>query len=173
MRTRKLKPQHQRPMFQPDTQLIDRIDRDRRERERIEVDRARRSAERRAAAIALRTRRADRASTNAQPLEDWSARDAAWFVAHPGRNHRVRCTVEGEFMPPDQHARWVAIRQIAPGVRARLAVEGPWRRFAEWVGADEDRAALLFELLAHRGQVGALVAALEKASPVQPSSGGA
>jgi hypothetical protein len=168
---RRLKPQLSRPTFRPDARLIDRIAEARRERERIETERAERVAERRAAAIISRATHDAEASTNAQP-QHWSDRDAAWFAAHPERNHRVRRTIEGELMPLDQHARSVAIRQIAPGVRVRLPLDGPYaqqRRLVEQ-GATEAGAALLFELAAAAMGAAPILAAFGKASSVQSAS---
>jgi hypothetical protein len=162
--SRKLKPQH-RPPCEPDMQRVARIDRDRREHERIEADRAKRVAARRAAASALQ---ATEASTNGRPLEDWSDRDAAWFVAHPERKHRVRRAVESELMPSGERSRWVAIRQIAPGVRLRLPFNVPYaqqRRLVERT-AGEAGAALLFEMMACELGAGSILAAFEEAPPL-------
>jgi hypothetical protein len=161
--TRKLHPL-QRPPLQPDARLSARIAECRREAERIEADRARRSAERRAAAIASQVNHAD-----------WSARDGAWLAAHPERNHFVRRTVAGEFLPLDQRARWVAIRQIAPGVRVRLPLDihhAQQRRLVE-LADTEAGAAWIFELAVCVLGAELVLAALEKASPVHPSAGGA
>ena len=164
LRTRKLKPQHQRPMFQPDARLSARIAQDRREVERIEADRARRSAERRAAAIERLTQRAE------EPPADWSDREAAWFVAHPGRNHRVRRRVDGEFPPTDRRLPWVAICQIAPGIRVRLLLNVPYgrRNFLRLV-ATEAGARMVFESVA-RDQPELIRDILEKAPSLQSAS---
>ena len=60
----------------------------------------------------------------------WKTDDAAWFKANPGRSHRLRPVLKGEAetfhpevsqveMPPD-HRIEVLVRQVKPGVRARI-----------------------------------------------------
>lgn len=50
---------------------------------------------------------------------DASAADAAYFVAHPAENERVRLAVPGEL---GATAAWIRVVQLAPGVRVRA----PW-----------------------------------------------
>ena len=51
--------------------------------------------------------------------------DAAWFAAHPDRTARIRAFVEGEMpcsMPSGDGFAATVVRQIRPGVRARVPV---------------------------------------------------
>jgi hypothetical protein len=45
--------------------------------------------------------------------------DREWFRSHPLRSHRLRRATAGEFTDGSAE-KWVVVRQLQPGVRARL-----------------------------------------------------
>src|SRR3954451_1546662 len=56
-------------------------------------------------------------------FEGGSDRDRQFFESHPSRNYRVRAALEGEFpelTAPGGAWLMIAVRQLAPGVRARI-----------------------------------------------------
>ena len=113
---------------------------ERREAERIEADRRRRMLERRAARV-----------VHAAPStpKDQSDLDAEWFAAHPDRHHLVRRKVAGEIPAHLDFGKWVAIRQVRPGVRIRLPFNVPYgkRKLLDLI-ATEKGAAMMFDLVA-------------------------
>lgn len=119
---------------------------ERREAERIEADRRRRMLE----------RRATRAVHAAPSIpKDQSDLDAAWFLAHPGRNHYVRRKGKSEVPAHlDQRwSRWVAVRQLQPGVRLRLPfnILRDSRALLNLI-ADEAGAKMMFDMVAADAQ---------------------
>ena len=115
---------------------------ERRETERIEVDRRRRMLERSAA----------RTVHSAPSIpKDQSDLDADWFAAHPGRNHYVRRKGKSEFPAHlDQRwLRWVAVRQLQPGVRLRLPFNIPRdsRALLKLI-TDKEGAKMMFDVVA-------------------------
>ncbi len=65
------------------------------------------------------------------PLHDVAAAEAAsecdraWFKAHPGRAHRIRRALFGEVPLHPDLLCFVAVRQVAPGVRVRAGFRRP------------------------------------------------
>jgi hypothetical protein len=63
--------------------------------------------------------------------EKTTQEDARWFEKHPNRSYRIRKYVAGEMAraattPPwGRWDRWTLVKQLAPGVRARLVVHAP------------------------------------------------
>lgn len=60
-----------------------------------------------------------------------SARDRAWFAAHPCENHYIRPYVPGEFwpaLPPSGIEIVVLVSQFASGFRTRQPIEHRLRR---------------------------------------------
>jgi hypothetical protein len=82
--------------------------------------------------------------------KDQSDLDADWFTAHPDRHHLVRRKVEGEIPPHlDWGAKWIAVKQIEPGVRIRLPFNIPYgkRKLRDLI-ATEEGAAMMFDTVA-------------------------
>jgi hypothetical protein len=109
-----------------------RVAAERREAERIQAERRRRMLERSAA----------RASRDPSDL------DATWFAAHPDRSHRVRRAVADEIPAHlDQRRwKWMAIRQLEPGLRIRLPLNMPYTRMLLDLIADEEGARTVFDM---------------------------
>jgi hypothetical protein len=53
--------------------------------------------------------------------------DAAWFLAHPGRNNRIRRPLFGEVRLDPDRLTLIFVRQVRPGVRFRFSFlyQGP------------------------------------------------
>jgi hypothetical protein len=128
-----------------------RIEAERRERDRLEADRQARQAQRHAAR---------------RIAGDASDADAAWFRAHPGRNHYVRRYVAGEFPAPLGPWGWTVVKQVMPGFRLRrpFDVESGFARFRE-LSTSEYGAALLFETVG-RGPVARLSEDVSQKAPL-------
>jgi hypothetical protein len=89
-------------------------------------------------------------------LEKATKSDRKWFARHPWREYRIRPLVVGEDfrpgerdLPPGNWTRWALIKQLAPGVRARVFCAAPLGA----VPIDNDRsiAELFDDILQHPG----------------------
>ena len=90
----------------------------------------------------------------ASAMDEASEDDRRWFEAHPHRQHRIRLWRPGEgppgYEPPATRLGWkwfVAVRQLRPGLRARLNFE------AEGQPATGERAAARIFNLAMAGRL--------------------
>lgn len=78
---------------------------------------------------------------DACPIEAASLTDAEFFASRPERQYRIRPAIPGEFGPaeagplPRALQRWVAVRQLRPGIRARASF------ILEGAPADTEQAA--------------------------------
>lgn len=98
----------------------------------------------------------------------WKADDAAWFKANPSRSHRLRPMFPGEettlFDPgnrtalPPNHAFQVLVRQVQPGMRARV----PFGRNTEVPIPDiEPLMHALFDLAGGTGKTKGVISTAE------------
>jgi hypothetical protein len=63
----------------------------------------------------------ERESREDSPVtQDYQEIDRKWFENHPGRSHYIRRFIDGEQAPGREAGQWIAVRQVAPGIRMRL-----------------------------------------------------